>query len=72
MILRADTWKEKLGWIYANQAHEGQITCDIQMIQTGLISWLAAGCVTASHTTENVLLNRKTNKQKKNILNVRP
>lgn len=59
MILRTDTWNEKLGWIYANQELKGQITCDIQMMQTGLVSWLAAGCVVATHATENVLLNTK-------------
>lgn len=65
MILDADAWKEMCGWIYANQELKGQITCDIQMMQTGLISsWLAAGCASGRHATENVLLNKNTNQNK--------
>lgn len=65
MILCADTWEEKLGWIYANQERKGQITCDIQTMQTGLISWLAAGRVIASHAAANGLLDKKQNLKKK-------
>lgn len=73
MILYSDAWKERLGWIYANQELKGQITCDIQMMQTGLNSWLAAGCVITIQTSEyqriaELLLEEK----KKQNLNVRP